>query len=208
MPIPTGAEICGKQLFNWIGKLETVATDHQEIEKFLPEIKLKLAGMDREEFIRRVVLLEFDRFLNDYRHGEEIIEPVTEKESRFEKSHGKGPHGQYPGNYTRLFINLGKSDGFYPEQLIELVNSNTKGRKVPIGKIDLLKTFSFFEVDPDYADDLMHALNNKKFMNKKVAVEIAQEKGGKPRSDGFRAKKQSKWPGRKHEKKSHPSTAW
>ena len=64
---------------------------------------------------------------------------------------------QYPGNYTRLFINLGKTDGFFPEQLIELVNSNTRGRKVPIGKIDLLKTFSFFEVEAGYADDLIRS---------------------------------------------------
>jgi ATP-dependent RNA helicase DeaD len=208
MPIPTGSEICGKQLFNWINKLETVATDHQEIEKFLPEIKLKLAGMDREEFIKRVVSLEFDRFLDDYRHGEDLIDPVTEKENGFERSHKKGSHGQYPGNYTRLFINLGKNDGFYPEQLIELVNTNTKGRKVPIGKIDLLKSFSFFEVEPGYADDLIGALNNKKFMNKKVAVEIAQEKNDKQGNGEYHGRKPSKWAGRKREKRSHPSTAW
>jgi ATP-dependent RNA helicase DeaD len=208
MPIPTGSEICGKQLFNWINKLETVATDHQEIEKFLPEIKLKLAGMDREEFIKRVVSLEFDRFLDDYRHGEDLIDPVTEKESGFERSHKKGSHGQYPGNYTRLFINLGKNDGFYPEQLIELVNTNTKGRKVPIGKIDLLKSFSFFEVEPGYADDLIKVLNNAKFMKQKVAVEVAQPKNGKPENGGYNGRKQSKWAGRKREKRSHPSTAW
>jgi len=208
MPIPTGSEICGKQLFNWINKLETVATDHQEIEKFLPEIKLKLAGMDREEFIKRVVSLEFDRFLDDYRHGEDLIDPVTEKESGFERSHRKGSYGQYPGNYTRLFINLGKNDGFYPEQLIELINTNIKGRKVPIGKIDLLKSFSFFEVESGYADDLIKVLNNTKFMNQKVAVEIAQPKNGKPENGGYNGRKQSKWAGRKREKRSHPSTAW
>ena len=81
LPIPTGSEICGKQLFNWVNKLETVATDHQEIEKFLPEIKLKLAGLDREELLKRVVSLEFDRFLDDYRHGEDLIDPVPEKDS-------------------------------------------------------------------------------------------------------------------------------
>jgi ATP-dependent RNA helicase DeaD len=208
MPIPTGSEICGKQLFNWINKLETVATDHQEIEKFLPEIKLKLAGMDREEFIKRVVSLEFDRFLDDYRHGEDLIDPVTEKEGSFERSYKKGPQGQYPGNYTRLFINLGKADDFYPEQLIELVNTNTKGRKVPIGKIDLLKSFSFFEVESGYADDLIKVLNNAKFRNQKVAVEVAQPKNGKPENGGYHGRKTSKWAGRKREKRSHPSTAW
>ena len=209
MPIPTGSEICGKQLFNWISKLESVSTDHQEIEKFLPDIKLKLAGMDREEFIRRVVPLEFDRFLDDYRNGEDMSDIIAENDTTYERPGKRGSREKYSGNYTRLFINLGKSDGFYPEQLIELVNTNTKGRKVPIGKIDLLKSFSFFEVESGYADDLIKALNNAKFMNQKVAEEVAQPKNGKPENrDGYPGRKPSKWAGRKREKKSHPSTAW
>ena len=200
LKIPTGSEICGKQLFNWVSKLENVVTDHQEIEKFLPEIKDKLAGLDREELLKRVVALEFDRFLDDYRHGEDLIDPVPGKEDRSGHSGKRSSGEQYPGNYTRLFINLGKSDGFFPEQLIELVNSNTKGKKVPIGKIDLLKTFSFFEVDPAYANDLIGALNNATFDNRRVAVEIAQEKTDRPRGE-YQEKRPSKWADRRPEKK-------
>ena len=203
IPIPTGTEICGKQLFHWLNKLETVATEHQEIEKFLPEIKEKLAGFDREELLKRVVSLQFDRFLDDYRNGEDIIDPVSERDNSFERSGRRGKHEEYPGNYTRLFINLGKSDGFYPEQLIELVNSNTKGRKVPIGKIDLLKTFSFFEVEASYADDLIGALSNATFMDRRVAVEIAQEKTDKPRTGGdYQGKRPAKWSDRRPVKRS------
>jgi ATP-dependent RNA helicase DeaD len=100
-----------------------------------------------------------------------------------------------------LFINLGKSDGFYPEQLINLVNTNTTGRKIPIGKIDLLKTFSFFEIEAGNADDLIGALNNTRFMDRKVAVEIAQEKSVKPADSEYSHKKPSKWSGRKSEKR-------
>ncbi len=212
IPIPTGSEICGKQLFNWVNKLEQVATDHKEIEKFLPEIKEKLASFDREELLRRVVTLEFDRFLDDYRQGGDLISPVSEKESSFSgRSTGRSgeragrrdrdDREQYPGNYTRLFINLGKTDGFFPEQLIELVNSNTKGKKVPIGKIDLLKTFSFFEVDPVYATDLIASLNDAKFMDRRVAVEIAQEKTDRPRGE-FSESRPAKWSDRKPERRS------
>jgi len=206
IPIPTGTEICGKQLFHWLNKLETVATEHQEIEKFLPEIKEKLAGFDREELLKRVVSLQFDRFLDDYRNGEDIIDPVSERETGFERSGKRGKREEYPGNYTRLFINLGKSDGFYPEQLIELVNSNTKGRKVPIGKIDLLKTFSFFEVEASYADDLIGALSNATFMDRRVAVEIAQEKTDKPRQDDYSGKRPAKWSDRRPEKRNRSRT--
>jgi ATP-dependent RNA helicase DeaD len=205
LKIPTGSEICGKQLFNWVSKLENVVTDHQEIEKFLPDIKEKLAGLDREELLKRVVSLEFDRFLDDYRHGEDLIDPVPERDTSFGKP-GKHRSGEeYPGNYTRLFINMGKSDGFYPEQLIELVNSRTKGRKVPIGKIDLLKTFSFFEVDPEYADGLISALNNTTFMDRRVAVEIAQGKGERPKGDYYE-KKPAKWADRRPEKRRGSSS--
>ncbi len=202
IPIPTGSEICGKQLFNWVNKLENVETDHQEIEKFLPEIKEKLSELDREELLKRVVSLEFNRFLDDYRHGEDIISPVSERDEGFGRSGRRDSSRQYAGNYTRLFINLGKSDGFYPEQLIDLVNSNTKGRKVPIGKIDLLKSFSFFEVEAGYADDLIGALSNATFKDRRVAVEIAQEKTDKSRPGEYQRNRPAKWSDRRPEKGS------
>ena len=201
IPIPTGSEICSKQLFNWVSKLENVSTDHQEIEKFLPEIKLKLSGLDREELLKRVVSLEFDRFLDDYRHGEDLIDPVPETESRSGRPGRNSSRIQSNEKYTRLFINLGKSDGFFPEQLIDLVNTNTRGRKIPIGKIDLLKTFSFFEVEPSYADELIGALNNVKYLDRRVAVEIAQEKSDKPKQEEYSRRKPAKWSDRRSDRK-------
>jgi ATP-dependent RNA helicase DeaD len=200
--IPTGSEICGKQLFHWIKKLETVVTEHQEIEKFLPEITEKLAGLDREELLRRVVSLQFDRFLDDYRSGDEILSPIDRgDDSNFRDRGKKGQQREFTGNYKRLFINLGKTDGFYPEQLIELVNKNTQ-KKVPLGKIDLLKTFSFFEVEAEYADYLIEALNNSKFNDRRVAVEIALEKPEGHREDDRSGKRPAKWSDRKPEKRN------
>lgn len=211
IPVPTGSEICGKQLFNWVSKLENVVTDHQEIKKFLPEIESKLAGLTREELLKRVVSLEFDRFLDDYRYGEDLIEPVPEKETGPGRQGRKSSREEYPGNYARLFINLGKSDGFYPEQLIGLVNGNTKGRKIQIGKIELLKTFSFFEVEAGHAPDLIEALNNAKFMNQRVAVEIAQEKSGGRKKGDFigriPAKRSERKNGKKRSGTTHPRYA-
>jgi ATP-dependent RNA helicase DeaD len=199
--IPTGSEICGKQLFFWIKKLETVVTEHQEIEKFLPEITEKLSGLDREELLRRVVSLQFDRFLDDYRSGDEILSPIDRgDDSNFRDRGKKGQHREFTGNYKRLFINLGKTDGFYPEQLIELVNKNTQ-KKVPLGKIDLLKTFSFFEVEAEFADYLIEALNNSKFNDRRVAVEIALEKPEGHREDDRSGKRPAKWSDRRPEKR-------
>jgi ATP-dependent RNA helicase DeaD len=192
--IPTGNEICGRQLFHWVKRIKNVETEHLEIERFLPEIKEKLSDLDREELLRRIVSLEFDRFLDDYRFGEDLISPVQEK-GNFNSERKDRRHNV---NYARLFINLGKSDGFYPEQLIDLINRNTPGRKVPIGKIDIMKTFSFFEVDQNHSEELIVALNHAKFMDQKVAVEIAQPKPGfahKENGNGNREKnrKPEKW---------------
>ena len=198
--IPTGSEICGKQLFHWVKKLETVVTEHQEIEKFLPEINEKLADLDRDELLRRVVSLQFGKFLDDYRSGEEIASPM-DRDDDFRGSGKKGSSRDYSGNYKRLFINLGKTDGFFPEQLIELVNKNTPGKKVPLGKIDLLKTFSFFEVEETFADYLIEALNNAKFNDRRVAVEIALEKPEGQREFDRSEKRPAKWSDRKPEKR-------
>ncbi|HNW56749.1 MAG TPA: DEAD/DEAH box helicase [Bacteroidales bacterium] len=204
--VPTASEICGKQLSNWVNKLEAVSTDHQEIEKFLPSIKEKLADLDRDEFLKRVISLVFDKFLDDYRNGDDLIEPVYERERGSERSgrrdreSGRRDREKYQGNYTRLFINLGKADGFYPEQLIELVNSNTKGKKVPIGQIDLLKNFSFFEVESGFADYLTKVLTDKTFMDRRVAVEVAQAKTDKPREE-YTGKRTAKWSDRRPEKR-------
>lgn len=198
--IPTGTEICGKQLFHWIKKLETVVTEHQEIEKFLPEITEKLSGLDREELLRRVVSLQFDRFLDDYRSGDEIFSP-SDREDSFRGSDKKGFNREYSGNFKRLFINLGKTDGFYPEQLIDLVNKNTQGKKVPLGKIDLLKTFSFFEVEAEYVDYLIGALNNAKFNDRRVAVEVALEKPEGHHEKDRSEKRKAKWSDRRPDKR-------
>ena len=196
IPVPTANEICGKQLSHWIKKLETVVTEHQEIEKFLPEIKNRLSGLDREELLRRVVSLQFDKFLDDYRSGDDLVVPAD-----FDDDRKKGGKKGYKGNYKRLFINLGKTDGFYPEQLISLINSNTRGGKIPLGKIDLLKTFSFFEVEEEHSDLLINTLNKVKFNDRKVVVELAQEKPSGADSGESSGKKKAKWKDREPRKR-------
>jgi ATP-dependent RNA helicase DeaD len=202
LPIPSGSEICSKQMLNWVKKLESIETEHQEIERLLPDIKEKLASLDREELLRRVVSLQFDRFLDDYRHGEDIVSPSSERDEGFRGKGRKDGVKSFPGNYTRLFINLGKTDGFYPEQLISLVNKNTTGPKVILGKIDLLKTFSFFEVEADHADEIINALNNARFNDRKVAVEVAQPKSDNPDYADRKEKRHAKWSDRKPDRKS------
>jgi ATP-dependent RNA helicase DeaD len=91
---------------------------------------------------------------------------------------------------------MGKVDGFFPEQLISLINRNTPGEKVLLGKIDLLKTFSFFEVESGYADTLIDSLKNAKFNDRKVVVEVATEKPAESDSVEESGRRRPKWTGR------------
>ena len=189
MPVPTGSEICGKHLFHWVNKLENVVTDHQQIEKLIPQIREKLENIDKDELIKRIVSLEFNRFLEDYRDERDIETPAPEKHERRSDSRDKyrdREPRETEGGYTRLFINMGKTDGFYPEQLIELVNKNIPGRKIQLGKIDLLKSFSFFEVESSQSERLIGALNRSTFKDRKVSVEIAQPKDNPFPNEDFR----------------------
>lgn len=197
--VPTASEICGRQLFHWIKKLETVPTEHQEIEKYIPEVKRRLEDVNREELLRRVVSLQFGKFLEDYRSGEEL-EPVADNEMHY-GDHERNKYGKHKTKYTRLFINLGKNDGFYPEQLIDLINKNTTGRKISLGKIELLKTFSFFEADSEYTEVIINALNNARFQERKVVVEVAQERGEVKDRDHKREKHKTKFHSEKRHKK-------
>jgi ATP-dependent RNA helicase DeaD len=201
LQIPSGSEICSRQLLHWVKKLEVVVTEHQEIDRFLPEIEEKLSGLDREELLRRVVSLQFDRFLDDYRYGEELISPTTEYETRSRGDRKKGSARTFDGKYKRLFINLGKTDGFYPEQLIELINKNTQGRKVPIGQIELMKTFSFFEIEESHADEVIDALSKAKFNDRRIAVEIAQAKPEVRKQERESGKRNKEWSFSKNEKR-------
>jgi ATP-dependent RNA helicase DeaD len=202
LPIPSGSEICSRQMLHWVKKLESIETEHQEIERILPEIKEKLASLDREELLRRVVSLQFDRFLDDYRYGEELSSPGSDRDESFRGKGRKDSERSFSGNYTRLFINLGKTDGFYPEQLISLINKNTNGPKVLLGKIDLMKTFSFFEVEADHADEIINALSNARFNDRKIAVEVAQPKPDEQDYGDRKEKRHAKWSDRKPDRKS------
>ncbi|NLV19985.1 MAG: DEAD/DEAH box helicase [Bacteroidetes bacterium] len=200
LPIPTGSEICSKQLSNWVNRLENVATDHLEIEKFLPEIQERLSGLDRDELLKRIVSLEFDRFLDDYRNGENLTNPVPEINERYDKPGKKGSCNYNKSNFKRLFINLGKSDGLSPEQVIELINCTVRNKNIRVGKIDLLKSFAFFEVENVYADNVISALNKTKYTGKKVAVEIAREKPFRQGNNGHFSGKKSEWSGNRNER--------
>lgn len=226
--LPSGKEICEQQLIKVIDEIEKVKVNEEEIETFLPSIYRKFEWLSKEDLIKRVVSMEFNRFLEYYKNAPEIEQPKNsdkkgepkerkERGTDKEKSSRKAEKG-----YTRLFLNLGKTDGFYANQIIELINRNLKKERIQIGRIDLMQNFSFFEIIEAQAPMVIKALN-KVVLNggRKVIVEVAGENNGKSDKDGKKrsrkeregeekgskrsGKKESRETAPKAEKKAKPS---
>ncbi|MCB2196506.1 MAG: DEAD/DEAH box helicase [Bacteroidetes bacterium] len=172
--IPTGKEVCKKQLFNLVDKMEHVEIDHEEINGFLPEIYKKLEWLDKEDLIKRFVSLEFNRFLDYYKNAPDLNVP-DEKDFK-QQGRDKGKRRGSDDNYKRLFINVGKNHGLNAQRLMGLVNESTRDRNIPIGKIDIMKSFSFFEIDQQYTDKVLGGLNGYSFEGVKVNSEVAKER--------------------------------
>ena len=193
--IPSGDAICEKQLFNLVDQIEKVQVNEKEIASLMPSIFRKLDWLDKEDIIKRVVSLEFNRLIDYYKDADEI-QVVDEHSEKSGKKKGKKLQESGDG-FIRFFINLGRSDNFYPNNLIELVNKNIPG-KIRIGQIDIFDNFSFFEVDANEAEIVLDELNGLKYRGGKISVEPAQDKkeGGKSskprRSSERRGRKGSK----------------
>ena len=191
--MPTGKQICEKQLIKVIDELEKVKVNEEEITDFMPEIYRKLEWLSKEDLIKRMVSHEFNRFLDYYRDREEIETPTDSRERNTRDSRERGSRKAAPG-FTRLFINLGKMDSFFPSELISLLNSNTRGR-IELGRIDLMKNFSFFEVEEKEAQNVVKALNRANWNGRKVSVEVAGEEAGEGRrGSGSAARRGGKRP--------------
>ena len=186
--MPKGTEICEKQLLSLVDKIEKVKVDEDEIEPFMAAIYRKLEWLDKEDIIKRVVSLEFNRLIDYYKDANEIqsVDSSRRGDDRDDRG-GRGTGRASQEGYSRMFINVGKAEGLFPNQLIDLINENVPG-KVQIGKIDLLSNFSFFEVETPEADRVISSLKGIEFEGRRISVEIAQPSGGSRGGDrgGYR----------------------
>lgn len=189
--LPSGKEICEQQLIKVIDDIEKVKVNEEEIESFLPGIYRKLEWLSKEDLVKRVVSMEFNRFLEYYKNAPEIEEPKAggdkRGDSKDRKSRGSDRQKtarKAEEGYERLFLNMGKTDGFYANQIIELINRNLKKERIQIGRIDLMQNFSFFEVAEEQASMVIKALNKASVNGRKVSVEVAGENNGKSDKGG------------------------
>ena len=187
--MPTGKQICKKQLYKVIDDLERVKVNEEEIAEFMPDVYRKLDWLSKEDLIKRIVSHEFNRFLEYYRDREEIEQVAAVKPAKGSKRKetnekgSKPPRGrQAEEGFERLFINLGKKDRFTPADLIGLINRNTRDR-VELGRIDLMQTYSFFDVEAGEAAHVAKALSRTQWGGRKVVAELADERQAPPATE-------------------------
>lgn len=179
--IPTSKEICTKQLYKVMDEIMKTDVNDEEIEPFMGEINRHFEFIDKEDVIKKIVSREFGRFLAYYANAPEIEKPTVksqrkERSGKGERSQGRrgGSHKPEQG-YRRLFINLGKDDGFFPGEVMQYVNKYVKGRQ-EIGHIDLLGKFSYIEVPEADAGKVMRALDGTVYKGREVRCNDADDK--------------------------------
>ncbi|WP_211604844.1 DEAD/DEAH box helicase [Porphyromonas gingivalis] len=203
--IPSGAEICEKQLFNLADRIERVDIENTTaIDSVLNEVNKKLEWIEKDELIRRVMALEFNRMLDYYQRAEDVEEVVERKkdEASGDRKNRKRGTGEAEEGMTRLFINFGKMDQMFPNRLIELINRCIPGR-VNIGRIDLMPRFAFFDVDEFEAKNVVETLNRYEVDGRRIHVEYADAKkdyaGGKKGGDKNFSARRKDFDGRRSE---------
>lgn len=177
--IPSGNQVCEKQLYHLIDRMENVEINEEEIMAFLPVIFKKLQWLSNEDLIKRFVSVEFNRFLDYYRDAEDLN--VDESRERVQWS--------TRDHFTWLFLSIGRKDGLMPPKLLGMINEYTRMRDLRIGKIDIGDTFSFIEVDSDYVKPFIEAFQGKYLNDRPIRVDVSEEQNRKGKS--FKNKRDS-----------------
>lgn len=196
--IPCSRHIIEKQLYNLAARIERVEVDEAEIGKYMPGVSRKLSWLTGEDLLKRILSLEFNRLLEYYKNQPDI-EDVPDKPERKKRDRGdKGSHtkknrrdnksvrGDITGRterdkdrrtaepgMERVYVNVGKNAGFYAGNLIEQLNTNIAGKRVEVGRIDLLPGYTLFDIKKDDARRVVEALRGADWLGKRLYSEIA-----------------------------------
>ena len=181
--IPSAEEICKKQLYKVMDQIVKADVDEEQIAPFMEDISRYFEYIDKDDLIKKIVSLEFGKFLAYYKNAPEIAPVLSKKEERAaRKESGRGNKKkptETSAGYRKLFINLGKKDGFYPGELMQFLNKNVHGH-VEVGHIDLLQTQSYFEVPEEDAERVMRYVSGQRYKGREVRCNDAAEGGKKP----------------------------
>jgi ATP-dependent RNA helicase DeaD len=199
--IPTGKDVCRKQFFAFMDKIISTDVSNEEYETYVPMLQEKFADMTKEEILKRVAAMEFDRFLKYYANAEDlnIRERSRSTFDKFGKEGGRGERQRERmvpgrnderkpyrdtqgrdfkggGSYTKLFVNLGTKDGFYKASFLQFILDMSELPKESLGKIDMRELNSWVEVDGKAASKMIRAIDGKKFKGRSIRMNDANSR--------------------------------
>ncbi|WP_286500809.1 DEAD/DEAH box helicase [Empedobacter falsenii] len=177
--VPTGAEICEKRLISLIDKIENIEVDEELIEPYMETVNEKLANLDRDDLLKRFMTVEFNSFLEYYKNTKDISSEGDRGDRGDRSSNRRGGR-----DFSRFFINIGQKHNLRVPNLIGLINEQTRNRNIEIGKIEILRNFSFFEVDTQFESLVLESF--KDAQRDGVGLDVQISKPEPRRGDGER----------------------
>jgi ATP-dependent RNA helicase DeaD len=191
--IPTGKDVCRKQFFHFMDKLLQTDISHGDYESYVPMLQEKFADMSKEEVLKRVAAMEFDRFLKYYENAEDLNVRERSMRERRDMPGDRGPargpreavggaRREFNGNtaatgdYMRLFVNLGTKDGFYKASFLQFILDMSDLRKEVLGRIDMKEMNSWIEIDRRVAPQMILAMDGKKYKGRRIRMNDANSR--------------------------------
>ncbi|MDY6865980.1 MAG: DEAD/DEAH box helicase [Halobacteriota archaeon] len=182
--IPNGVEICEKQFFDLIRRLKEVSIDEDQIEPYMDKVYSYLESFSREDIIKHFVALELDLLLEYYKKDRDLNVDATKNNSKRKNGRRTGNRGAKDEGFTRFHINVGKGHNVRPKDIIGIINNISDNRDIEIGAIDILGTFSFFDIPISDVDKLTVRDKDIRFNGRKIKIEAAM---GSPRKSEKRS---------------------
>lgn len=204
--VPSGFEVCKKQLINMVDRMENVAVNEEEIEGFLPEVFAKLSWLSKEDMIKRFVSLEFNRFLEYYKKAPDLN--VDERKEQKRQDSEGGSSIKPATEFTVMRLNMGKMDDFSVRGLIGMVNDFTQNRSIAIGKADIREQYTLFAIDSSAVDEVFQAFKGRDYKGRQLSIEVARKKDQELARVSFSADRKRERPGgqgRRKEWNNNPS---
>jgi len=175
--IPSGVEICKKQLVSLVDVVTNVEVDHDQIDPLYAEISEKLGGLDREELIKKFVSLEFNRYLEYYKNAPDLNESDAPKKKYGKKESVRresGNHSNRKQKFTRFLLNVGRRAGILPQDLIGKINEVPGVGRIKVGRIEIMRNKALLEADSRFTPQILDAFQHANINGKTVSIEVAQ----------------------------------
>ncbi len=198
--VPGGEEICKVQLMHLVDKVAEIEVNDSKIDPYMVEIMDKFAGLSAEEILKRFVSVEFNRFLDYYKNAPDLNVRGQERKTVDKRGGRRGESGGDSMNFSRLFVNAGKKQNLNASRLLGLINDHSTRKNIEIGKIDIQRKFSFFEIDSRFEKELIQSMNQSSIDGHQLEVDrvTGEERVSHPK---IKAKKKNQFEGKRPAKR-------